>query len=454
MTRSACAIVLAAGAGRRMGHDKALLDVSGQLTVELARSALLEGGCREIVIVRAEGAGALPESVTSDSRVRVVTIAPGQDMVESVRTGVTSLPDAAESVVVLPVDHALVAPATVAAVLGKLLTAAKGIVLPLHFGKPGHPIGLLVTVAREVLTASTLRDVIRRDPARVATIAVDDPFVVSDLDTPEDLARARLTIRSAKLTAIELMRNHRSRRTYGSKPVEPESIEAIVDAARYASTSSGMQAYSVVVVRDATRKSEVARLCADQRHVHEAPVFLAVCADLHKIAAACAKAGKTLQAGGLEIFLQSTIDAALVGQNIALAAESLGLGICMIGAARNHPIALAKLLGLPRHVYVAFGMTLGVPEDDPIPRGRMPLSGILHEDGYAASAIAPALSGMDARIQEWARATNRDRGGYQGRLVDEHRGWCERMSKLWGEAGGAKSRAHLRDELRELGFEL
>ena len=119
-----------------------------------------------------------------------------------------------------------------------------------------------------------------------------------------------------------------------------------------------------------------AALCGGQTHIEQAPVFVAVCADLHKIAAACAQNGVELQSQSLELFLQATVDAALLGQNLALAAESEGLGICMIGAARNHPIELAKLLELPRHVFAVFGMVVGHPTDDPVPRGRMPLGAV------------------------------------------------------------------------------
>lgn len=452
MTLFASAIVLAAGAGRRMGQDKALLSIDGAPLIERVLATLGSGGCSELVVVRSEGAAALPASVLSDPRVRVTTIPAGREMIESVRAGVAARSSRADVVVLLPVDHGLVASATVAALLGKLATSPAVIALPIANGKPGHPIAMRASCADEVRSAATLREVIRRDAARVASLVVADPFVTHDLDTPDDLARAELILASSSCTALDLMRAHRSRRAYGPEPVADAVLTRLVDAARHASTSSGMQASAVVAVRDPARRAEIASLCSDQQHVREAPVFLAVCADLHKIAVACERTGKRLRSEGLEVFLQATIDAALLAQNLALAAESIGLGICMIGAARNHPVALARLLGLPPHVYVAFGMTMGVPTDDPIPRGRMALSGMLHHERYEIAAVEPALASMDTTMREWAARTNRERGGYQGKTVDETRGWCERMAKLWGEAEGAKSRGNLLAELRELGF--
>jgi nitroreductase len=249
------------------------------------------------------------------------------------------------------------------------------------------------------------------------------------------------------------MFRHRSHRAYRPDPVPEAQLERLVDAARYASTSSFIQAYSVVAVRNPEVKGQCARLCAGQPHIVQAPVFAAICADLHKIAAACGRHGTTLQAQSFELFLQATVDAALLGQNLQLAAEAEGLGACMIGAARNHPCQLAALLGLPQHVYVVFGMTIGWPADDPIPRGRMPLPGVLHWDRYDTTRTATVLDGADAGMRAWARRTNAERGGYQGRPVGESKGWAERMAAMWGaNSEYVTARSALAEELQRLGF--
>jgi len=215
-----------------------------------------------------------------------------------------------------------------------------------------------------------------------------------------------------------------------------------------------VQAYAVVAVEDEARRREVAALCGNQKHVAEAPVFAALCADLFKIAECCRAHGTEVQAHSLELFLEATVDAALLGQNLALAAESEGLGICMIGGARNHPVELARLLDLPNHAYVVFGMTIGHPTDDPVPRGRMPLPGVLHREVYDRRGIEAVLEGANAGMKEWARRCN-ERGGYQGRPVSLDKGWTDRMAAAWGERSSyALARATLRDELKSLGLEL
>ena len=79
-----------------------------------------------------------------------------------------------------------------------------------------------------------------------------------------------------------------------------------------------------------------------------------------------------------EMFVTAAIDASLAGQNAAVAAESLGLGICYVGGARNHPQELAALLNLPPRVIALFGLAVGWPVDGDTSeiKPRLPQSGV------------------------------------------------------------------------------
>lgn len=449
------AIVPAAGAGRRMGADKALLDIGGTTAIERVVAACTGASVASIIVVRAAGAAPLPAALLE--RVTVVEIGAGGEMIDSVRAGLRALP-AADVVLLFPVDYAMVGAATVALLLVHLFTddGDPEVVLPLFRERPGHPIVVSAALTDEILQASTatLRDVIRRPGRRVRTVATADEWVSRDLDTPADLHAARGFAAWRGLSPVSQMIDHRSRRAYHPDPIDDSQLERFVEAARCASTSSMMQAYAVVAVREPARKARVAALCADQRHILEAPLFLAICADLHKLALACERHGKQLDPDSLEIFLEATIDAALLAQNLLLAAESEGLGGCMLGAARNHPVELATELALPPQVYVVFGMVLGRPADDPIRRGRMPIGGVLHLEQYDVAGLDLVLRGADAGMQSWAKLTNAQRGGYQGRPVNENKGWTDRMAALWSTEKAPKARRHLRDALRRLGFGL
>lgn len=448
----AAAIVPAAGLGERMGQDKALLDLGGRTAFERIVATCRAAGIEDVLVVRRRDAEALPEGVD----VTVVASSGKGEMADSLRLAYVKLPRDAQTVVVFPVDHALVEVDTVLALRAALARDGCDVALPLYRDRPGHPVALRRTTFAELdRRGTTLRDVIRRDPERVVAIPTANPWVHSDLDRPDDLRAAICWLQGEPWSTVAQMFRHRSHRSYRPDPVLEPQLRRLVDAARHASTSSFIQAYAVVAVRDVATKNDCARLCGGQQHIVEAPVFFAICADLHKVAAACGRHGTSVQAQSLELFLQATIDAALLGQNLQLAAEAEGLGACMIGGARNHPVELAARLGLPPHCYVAFGMTVGVPADDPIPRGRMPLDGVLHWDRYDAAAAEAALAGADAGMRAWAQRTNAERGGYGGRPISEDKGWTERMAKAWGaDSSYLKARRTLADELRRLGFGL
>lgn len=446
------AIIPAAGKGRRMGADKALLDLAGMTAMERIARSLLAAGVDELLVVRSHGAAPLPSLPIAH---RVVLVSGDGDMADSLRAAERELPTACHVALVLPVDHALVEADTIAAVVAMAQRDGAAIARPTFRGKPGHPVAMRRAAFAEIRRDGVLlRDLVRSDRSRVVDVPTSNAWTIADLDEPHDLEAARAALHAEPGSVIERMRSHRSHRAYAPTPLVAGQLERIVDAARFASTSSFIQAYAVVAVEDAERRRRVAALCADQRHIADAPVFVAVCADLHKIAACCNAAGQVVQSQSLELFLQATVDAALLGQNLALAAESEGLGICMIGAARNRPIELAELLALPQHCYVVFGMTIGTPTDDPAPRGRMPLAGVLHREVYDQRGIDAVLAGADAGMKEWARRCN-ERGGYQGRPVSLEKGWTDRMAQMWGERSSyAVARAALADELRRLGFGL
>lgn len=181
---------------------------------------------------------------------------------------------------------------------------------------------------------------------------------------------------------ISLLQNHRSIRKFTNEPVSSEQRDAILAAAQAASTSSNMQAYSVIHLTDDGLKNQLAALAGNQAYVSECPLFLVWCADLHRYAQAAHRHGDTPVTGNAENFIVATVDAALAAQNAAIAAESLGLGVVYIGGLRNKPAEVSQLLGLPKLVYPIFGMCIGMPDQEPLLRPRLPQEAVYHENRY------------------------------------------------------------------------
>lgn len=183
----------------------------------------------------------------------------------------------------------------------------------------------------------------------------------------------------------QLLLNHRTVRRYTDKPLPDGLLEELIRCGQQASTSSNLQAYSIVHVVDPDRKKRMAELCADQLQIHQSAAFLAFCADLHRDRIAFdMHEGQRFDDDYVEALLIATVDAALVMQNVAVAAESHGLGICMIGAIRNNPIEVGALLELPDHVFAVSGFCIGYPdpENPTAIKPRLPTKAVLHRDRY------------------------------------------------------------------------
>jgi len=158
--------------------------------------------------------------------------------------------------------------------------------------------------------------------------------------------------------------NHRSVRRFKPEPISEEVLQGLVAAAQSAATSSNLQLWSVISVQDPERREQIAKLCADQRQIKTCAVFFAFIADHYRLKMAAEKQGE--EAAGLghtEFFTMALIDASLAAERMVCAAESLGLGICYIGALRNDAQGVKELLNLPEGTFGAFGLCIGWPDE-------------------------------------------------------------------------------------------
>ena len=249
-----------------------------------------------------------------------------------------------------------------------------------------------------------------------------------------------MSVSVKKTPVTQLLDERVSIRRYRDEPISDELLRTIINAARRSPTSSNMQAYSVVVVRNPATKKELAVLGGDQRHIETCDVFLAICADIHRLEQACALHDTQL-AHNLENTLVATVDAALLGMSIATAAESFGLGHVMIGGMRNHPQEVAELLGFPDGVYVVFGMCLGFPDEAKIPpqKPRLPEELIIHYETYNTNNFMLHLENHDTELAEHYRSLGRN-------LHDA--AWTGVMATKFSEP----RRPELRQILEEMGF--
>jgi nitroreductase len=248
---------------------------------------------------------------------------------------------------------------------------------------------------------------------------------------------------------------HASCRAYLPEEIPEEVIERIVQAAQRAATSSNLQMWSAVVVRDAQRRERLARLCGDQRHIREAPVFIAWCADRGRLDRAAELGGYHQNTEYLESFLVAAVDTAIAMQNAVVAAEALGYGTCYIGGLRNDTASVVDLLELPPRGFPIAGMTIGVPKRAGTVRPRLDLPAVLHWERYVPEQASMLLS-YDGAMRETGIYRERQVAGIRAdgtpapALPEEEYGWIEHSARRVS----TPSRKGLSEVVRAQGFHL
>jgi len=143
-----------------------------------------------------------------------------------------------------------------------------------------------------------------------------------------------------------------------------------------------MQLYSVVITRDPANKTRLAPLHFNQAAVVQAPVLLTVCADVNRFGRWCEVRNADASFDQFLWLVNAVVDAMLFAQNICIAAESQGLGICYMGTTLYHAAEISQVLNLPSGVIPVTTITMGYPASDPGLTARLPVEAVVHYESY------------------------------------------------------------------------
>lgn len=179
------AILLAGGASRRMGRPKALLEFQGETFLDRLIRIYAPRVARVLIVL-----GHQPETIRAALRPStaqfIVNPDPARGQLSSLQTGLAAAE--ADAVLYQPIDY----PAVREETLDRLLAAGPGFAIPRYRGERGHPILLDRPLIRELLAlpaTAQARDATRAQYGRALLVDVDDPGVVTDIDSPADYAQ-------------------------------------------------------------------------------------------------------------------------------------------------------------------------------------------------------------------------------------------------------------------------
>jgi len=185
------------------------------------------------------------------------------------------------------------------------------------------------------------------------------------------------------MEVLEAIKTRRSIRKYKSTPVDDKTLEQVLEAAQWAPSWANTQCWRFVVVREPTKRAELADTLRSARPggtnaaaeaIRSAPVAIVACAEREKSGY---YHGEALTDKG-DWFM---FDVALAMQNLVLAAHALGLGTVIIGGFDAPKVA--KILGVPAGFCVVTMTPLGVPDHKGQVSPRKQLSGVLYQEKFA-----------------------------------------------------------------------
>ena len=247
---------------------------------------------------------------------------------------------------------------------------------------------------------------------------------------------------------IEALRNRKSVRKFADRELTRDELETIVRAGQQAPFAS--QLYSVLY----STQGSIA---------YDAPIWFVLCVDAYKLERFMKLRGWRIVTNDLTLLLLGMQDAAYMAENMVMAAESLGIGSCFLGAVSSSAARICTLrerFGLPNRVLPMVELVMGYPDEEFPPRPRYPLAFTLFENRYPELSdedVRQAMKVMDDGYlrQEYYKKDDLKielEGGREDRYTFDDYSWTEHISRKWGQWD--QSPNELLDMLQECGFSL
>ncbi|MFH2049766.1 MAG: NADPH-dependent oxidoreductase [bacterium] len=251
---------------------------------------------------------------------------------------------------------------------------------------------------------------------------------------------------------LNFLNSHASVREFTKKEITTDEEKLIVTTAQRSPTSSNLQVYSIIGIRDDTKKTKLSKLCGNQKHVEESALFLVFCADLYRLYKINKSKGYSYNGDYTELFIVATVDAALVAGRALMAAQALGYGGVMVGGIRNKIEEVADLLNLPDLCYPLMGMSLGEPIKPSKIKPRLPMDAIYQREKYDDSHDAELIASYDAVMDKMGYLKNNQIMPERFSDYEGNYSWSEHSARRMANGNPSASRPQILTFLQSRGF--
>ncbi len=220
---------------------------------------------------------------------------------------------------------------------------------------------------------------------------------------------------------IDQQVNHRSIRKFKDQQLTEEQLTTLYTVFQHTATSLFMQNATLLHITDETKRAKIRELCGQKYVGAQGDLFIFV-VDLYRNQQIRQQLGKDDgRIHTTDIFFQGLDDTLLAWQNVANAVESMGLGYVPLGTINDHPLAMLDVLDLPKLTFPALGMQVGVPDQEPQLKPRLPLEFTTFENDYPRDFAVDNLKDYDQVVTTYydLRDTNKRIDSFTKQITGE-----------------------------------
>jgi nitroreductase len=206
-------------------------------------------------------------------------------------------------------------------------------------------------------------------------------------------------------TVAETLNAHRSIRQFKPDEIPQTTIDEVLhDAITGTSSSGNLNSYSLIVTRDPARKQRLYELHGEQDFVLQAPLVITFCADWYRTRQWLKLRGARDNFNNFLGYQVAANEAMLISQSVTLGFEARGYGICYMGTTLQAMQEIADHLRLPETCLPITTIAVGVPDERPDRRERLPMRAYVHDEVYQKPSTAELDDLYRAREQSgWQR---------------------------------------------------
>ena len=173
------------------------------------------------------------------------------------------------------------------------------------------------------------------------------------------------------MEVFEAIKGRRSIRAFKRRDVSDEDVAKLIDAAIWAPSAGNIQPWEFVIIRKPDGKKRLVEAAWGQSFIEEAAVVIVVCANENRSMQRYGDRGKSLYC------IQDTAAAI---QNIHLAAYSVGLGTCWVGAFKEQEVS--QILNVPEGIRPVAIVPIGYAAESASPRSKRPTYQMVHHETF------------------------------------------------------------------------